>query len=85
MQNNFHADKLTAKDNSLSEYQSLGNRRLTLPELSRSLVTETNKESDQVKGYVINKVQPKDDFSMSSVVKRKNSLPDNVKSASVNI
>lgn len=60
----------------------MGNRRLTLPELPRT-VTELNKEGEQIKGYVINKMQPKEDFSTSLAIKRKNSLPDNVKSAAV--
>lgn len=60
----------------------MGNRRLTLPELPR-LETTSN---EQIKGYSIGKTgQSKGDSMISTVNRRKNSLPDNVKSAAVSI
>ena len=77
----FHLDKLNQNKDHLSEYQGAGNRRLTLPELPR--IETTNVE--QVKGYAISQAQSPKGDSTSAAVKRKNSLPENVKSATVSL
>lgn len=75
-----YLDKLNENKDSLAEYQGLNpNRRLTLPELPRALETATSNE--QIKGYAVSK--PKGDALASAATRRKNSLPDNVKSAAV--
>ena len=82
----FYLDKLNENKDSLAEYQGLNpNRRLTLPELPRALESLAT-SNEQIKGYALSKPQPKGDplsASTNAAMRRKNSLPENVKSAAV--